>query len=276
MDATQRLLEAATEYVLAAHLSSSGTDETASPDLTDALVEFADVLDQNEPDRFFTNLAISLMYGVGVAYPHAYTIALPVVTNLDDGTPVSDPDSEVQGDIEGMAALAAARFVAAACSRDVPTAVAVFETVEGSGTPDLLALFTRIVLHQAARVIVAAAAGTGGIEAVPFDARDLSPDDEHLMHPHGDAAYGVTIYPMDHEGITRDDVVQAAHALLAEQTADTLPLLCGVEHSEDVPDDGLPHTARTKFQEILAERRAQGGEWAILRVWQHYGPCPTP
>jgi hypothetical protein len=272
--ATHRLLEAATADVLAVHLSSSGTDVIASPDLTDALVEFADVLDQNEPERFFTNLAISLMYGIGVAHPYTGddTFARIVVTDTD-GTAVSDPDSEVRGDIEGTAALAAARFTASAISRDVPTAVAVFNTVERSGDPDLFALFTRIVLHQAGRMILAAAAGHVA-ETSPVDARDLSPDDEHLLHPHGDAAYGLTIYPVDHpDGITRNDVAHTAHALLAEQTTDTL---CGVEHTEDVPDAGLPHTARAKFQKILAERRAQGGEWVALRVWQHFGTCPTP
>lgn len=129
---------------------------------------------------------------------------------------------------------------------------------------------------EAPRTVTTASGTT--YTSLPVVDADRDPVSVGTSAPHGDAVYVITPYPREASGVLRALGVQVGHreiAALADGLADGA-VLCGVQHAEDIEAWQAPHSARTRLNRLLRDKeRETGRRWALLRCWQHRGPCPT-
>ncbi len=116
---------------------------------------------------------------------------------------------------------------------------------------------------------------SGRYVELPIDERDRDADVRALAAPHGPAVYLISAYQAGNSA-SRDQVVAGTHRALVGRAADDTPAeLCGVQHSEDIEPFQVPYSARSLVnRQLRAAQRQTGHKYALVRCWQHMGPCP--
>lgn len=105
----------------------------------------------------------------------------------------------------------------------------------------------------------------------PIDPRDASPDDQHLLEPHGNALYAVAVYTAGN----RDAAATDMHSNMESFARQHGFTLCPVRHTEDVEIEQILHSSRAEVRVALAAaQEATGAPGILMRGWRHPRACP--